>query len=64
MRMMKTTEERNLIDIMDLMREVNRLDDRKLRETVWSILKRIDKFKFIRTKYGMNFYRDKRGVKA
>lgn len=62
--MMKTTEERDLIDIMDLMREVNRLDDRKLREAVWSILKRIDKFKFIRTKYGMNFYRDKRGIKA
>ena len=61
---MKTTEERDLIDIMDLMREVNKLDDCNIRGAVWSILKRIDKFKFIRTKYGMNFYRDKRGIKA
>jgi len=62
--MMKTAEERNLIDIMDLMREVNKLDDRKMREAAWGILKRIDKFKFIRTKYGMNFCKCKRGIKA
>lgn len=62
--MMKTTEERDLIDIMDLMREVNKLDDCNIRGAVWSILKKTDKFKFIRTKYGMNFYRDKKGIKA
>ena len=60
---MKTTEERDLIDIIDLLRALDSVDP-KTRMKMQELIKRMTRYKFIRTKYGMNFYRDKRGIKA